>query len=73
MFDRVLDLLLVEILFLFQILRKNGIEICILDSFTWYKSLKSVTIQKIANQEEAYSEPCETSKMESFAKIINAF
>ena len=73
MFDRVLDLLLVEILFLFQILRKNGIEICILDSFTWYKSLKSVIIQKIADQEEAYSEPCQTCKTESFAKIVNGF
>ena len=73
MFDKVLDLLFVKILFLFQILRKNETEICILNSFMQYKSLISVTLQKITNLAETYSEPCQTSKTESFAKIVNRF
>ena len=73
MFDRVLDLFLVEIFFRFQILRKNGIEIRILDSFMQNKSLTLVTLQKITKLVEAYSEPCQTSKIESFAKIVSGF
>ena len=73
MFDRVLDLFLVEIFFRFQILRENGIEIRILDSFMQYKPLTLVTLQKITNLAEAYSEPCQTSKIESFAKIVSGF
>ena len=44
--------------------------ICYLWYSNWFKNETSLTLE--ANS-EAYSEPCQTSKMEVFTKIVNGF
>ena len=44
--------------------------ICYLWYSNWFKNETSLTLN---TNSEAYSEPCQTSKMEIFAKIMNGF
>ena len=45
-------------------------DICYLWYSNWFKNETSLTLE--ANS-EAYSEPCQTSKIEVFAQIVNGF